>query len=234
MMLYEEFAQHYDEIFPLDERTFSFLESHMLKGKTLDLGCGTGEYALALSRLGYDVLGIDIDQKMIDVALEKTKKLSLLARFLKGNCLDVVYKNQFQNVYCIGNTLVHLDGEIQMRQSLARIYDALKPGGTLILQIVNYDKILDEQITQLPTIKKPGISFERNYVFDGDKIRFETVLTIGKESIPATTILTPIRKKPLVDLLASVGFQDIKATDDFTEKPFKSKDSHRLVLTMKK
>lgn len=234
MTLYDKIAVHYDEIFPLNEETLQFLVHHLEKGKTLDLGSATGEYALGLSRLGYDVLGIDIDPKMVEIALAKTKKLSLLARFLQGNCLDVVYKNQFSSIYCIGNTLVHLHSQNEIKQSLTHVYESLRAGGTFVTQIINYDRILAKEIKSLPTIKNEGVTFVRKYDYDGEKIHFVSTLKLKDEEIETETVLFPILSQVLIDSLKEVGFRDLKVLDGFTEQPFKAKDSYQLVIVAKK
>src|SRR6266550_1823142 len=40
--------------------------------RVLDVGCGPGRHALALARRGIDVVGVDIAQRFIDIARERT------------------------------------------------------------------------------------------------------------------------------------------------------------------
>lgn len=234
MTLYENFATHYDDIFPLNKDTLAFIVNYFNKGKTLDLGCGTGEYSLGLSRLGYETLGIDIDENMIRFSLEKAKRLSLLARFLKGNFKDIVYKNQYTNVFCIGNSFVHLTSVKEMKESLFHVFQSLKDHGTFIVQIINYDRILDQNITSLPTISNHGISFTRDYETDGDRIIFKTKLKIKNLEEESQTFLYPIRSGELIGLLKEIGFKEVITKDGFTEKPFSVKKSVQLVIVAKK
>ena len=39
-----------------------------IRGKVLDVGCGTGEHTILLTRLGYDVLGIDFAPRAVEPA----------------------------------------------------------------------------------------------------------------------------------------------------------------------
>lgn len=228
------FSRYYDDIFPLNQDTVDFLLAHFEKGKTLDLGSATGEYSLALSRKGYETLGIDIDPEMVRIALEKTKRLSLLGRFLEGNCLDVVYVNQFKNVFCIGNTLVHLKNKEEITTSLKHVYESLLEGGHLVISIINYDRILDQEIKGLPTIKNDTVTFERKYVLKEDFVSFDTVLTVGDEVEESSTPLFPIRSKELVKICSSLGFQEIVSYGNMLKEPFNQDQSFHLVLVMKK
>jgi 2-polyprenyl-3-methyl-5-hydroxy-6-metoxy-1,4-benzoquinol methylase len=234
MTLYQEFAIHYDDIFPASEETAAFLSNKFKKGKTLDLGCATGEYSLALSRKGFETLGIDIDANMIELAMQKNKKLSLLARFLLGNCLDVVYKNQFVNIFCIGNTLVHLNSFEEIKSSLKHIFESLKVDGTFVLQILNYDRILEKEVKSLPTLKNKGVSFVRKLTYDGEKIHFFTTLKTKSEEFENETLLYPITSSPLIDLLQELGYRDLEVLDGFSDNPFSSKESYQLVIVAKK
>jgi 2-polyprenyl-3-methyl-5-hydroxy-6-metoxy-1,4-benzoquinol methylase len=40
----------------------------LIRGRVLDIGCGTGEHTILLTRLGYDVLGIDFAQEAVEQA----------------------------------------------------------------------------------------------------------------------------------------------------------------------
>ena len=53
---------------------------------------------------------------------------------------------------CFGNTLVHLQSIELMGKMLKGVFAVLKPGGHFLLQILNYDFILDEQVSELPLI----------------------------------------------------------------------------------
>lgn len=62
----------------------------------LDIGCGTGEMSILLAQLGHRVTGIDLAEKMLQVADNKTKKRGLNVKFIKGDAEDPPFdSNEF-------------------------------------------------------------------------------------------------------------------------------------------
>jgi SAM-dependent methyltransferase len=59
------------------------------RGPVLDAGCGTGENALHLARVGLDVLGIDWSPLAIERARSKARDRGLTARFEVADALDL-------------------------------------------------------------------------------------------------------------------------------------------------
>ncbi len=55
--------------------------------KAIDLGCGTGNYAIYLASLGFEVTGIDISPSAITIAKEQAKKKGVQCNFLVADVL---------------------------------------------------------------------------------------------------------------------------------------------------
>lgn len=55
--------------------------------KTIDFGCGAGNYAIYLANAGFDVAGIDISQTAIKIAKENAKKKGVKCDFLVADVL---------------------------------------------------------------------------------------------------------------------------------------------------
>jgi len=55
--------------------------------KTIDMGCGAGNYAIYLASRGFDVTGIDISPAAIKIARENAKKKGIKGNFLVADVL---------------------------------------------------------------------------------------------------------------------------------------------------
>ena len=56
--------------------------------KTVDLGCGTGNYSIYLAKQGFDVTGIDISSTAISIAQEKVDDKGVSCNFITSNLLN--------------------------------------------------------------------------------------------------------------------------------------------------
>lgn len=78
MEAYTGFAQVYDKFMDnveygkwVEYLTELLIEYGVKDGIVLDLGCGTGNVTQLLSKKGYDMIGIDNSQEMLNIAMEK-------------------------------------------------------------------------------------------------------------------------------------------------------------------
>lgn len=242
MSFYQSIADYYDFIFPPSVKQREFIEHELggIDGKTiLEAGCGTGNLAYLLAEKGASVTGIDLDREMVLKAEEKKSSNSSVV----FENLNILRMNQrfsgrlFDGVVSFGNTIVHLKDVGEVKQFLQNSLDALKPGGKLMVQIINYDRILNEGINFLPTIENERITFERFYDFDesDDRIVFKTALTV-KESglvINNQVKLLPLRKGEMESLMKEVGFKDLQFQGSFDRDPLAEK-SVPLILSASK
>lgn len=248
MAFYEEFSKYYDLIFQAKKPQLDFIKKRTPKeGKILDVAAGTGNHALALGEEGYDLRAVEYDQRMLEVLEEKRKKQNLKMIARQGDMKEIKSyypEDFFDTLYCIGNSLVHLTTVAEIEKFLEGAYGVLKPQGTLIVQIINYDRILDQNIKGLPTIindRDPRLKAEfiRNYenMESSDLLDFHTRLIIkrnGEEKVFENhTPLLPLRYEELKDLLEKVGFRNLETYGSFMEDDY-DLESMPLIMTGRK
>lgn len=203
-------------------------------GHILDLACGTGEYSIALAHEGFKVTGIDISDQMIIYAKEKAAKENVKVNFQIDDMLKLDSINTYEGIICIGNALVHLNSEKDVLDALKRMYESLKTDGKIIIQVINYDLILDKKLPGLSTVTNDRYSFYRNYEFDGHKIHFKTRLTDGLRVFVDETLLLPLKYQQLIDFLNKSGFKSIHTVGGFTHDSFDLKQDITYVVTATK
>lgn len=242
MGFYEQISKYYDYIFPTGKQQIDFLKTAagIPPKKILDVACGSGGYSVALAKAGYSVTAVDLDEKMVEMTLVKKHREGLAINAMVCNMLDISKKfhsNTFDLVFCIGNSIVHLGSKEDILDALKQMQTCLKPDGTLIIQIINFDRVFKHNISSLPTIENDeiGLKFIRNYSYDDKKglIRFNTLLTIngsnGLEKYENTVELLPLLFADLMELMKKAGFKDVSFYGDFEYSKY-DEDSYMLVV----
>ncbi|NSL86688.1 methyltransferase domain-containing protein [Chitinophaga sp. Mgbs1] len=102
------------------------------QGKVLDVGCGNGVISRHLGQFGYQVLGIDISQKTIDVARSKNTLSNVRFEAISAEALTA-QGEQYDAVIC-SEVLEHLH---QPEVLLRTIYASLKDNGLLVVTVPN-------------------------------------------------------------------------------------------------
>jgi SAM-dependent methyltransferase len=110
----------------------------------LDVGCGLGLHVLELASRGYLGVGLDLSLPMLSRASEEAQSRSLRVNFLHSDMREMSFDGAFDAVLCMGTTLGYFDEETN-RRIVERLYRALKPGGVLLLDLVNRDHVIRSQ-----------------------------------------------------------------------------------------
>jgi ubiquinone/menaquinone biosynthesis C-methylase UbiE len=99
-----------------------------LRGRVLDVGCGTGEHALMAARAGCDAVGIDISTSAIRLARSKARERGIRARFEVGDARQLESPGEpFDTVLDCG--LFHVFDEEDRRPFVESLGRVLRSGG---------------------------------------------------------------------------------------------------------
>jgi ubiquinone/menaquinone biosynthesis C-methylase UbiE len=122
-----------------------------IKGKKiLDVGCGEGNNTRIFAQMGATIVGVDLSQKMLQMAQDEEKKKPLGIKYYNASWADLsLFKNESFDI--VLSTMALMDGP-GYEEALQEFYRVLKPKGDLFFSILHpcfltpgYSKLTDEQ-----------------------------------------------------------------------------------------
>lgn len=183
--MYHLFARYYDKIFDFNPLLFEPLFKKPFH-HALDIGCGTGRLTKVIHDHKIKSLGIDLDHDMIEIAKSKYPDIE----FKVLNMLNIHHLASFDLITCFGNTIPHIT-PLEFDQFFKLIEGKLTDQGVFWIQLLNYDRILKDNLTELKPIIKHDFRFDRYYVFRDHFIEFHTRLETENEIKEGVTNLYP-------------------------------------------
>jgi len=243
---YDALAPSYDELTSFEKRFVQekpffrlLVEKHQIKS-ALDAGSGTGFHSLLLAQLGVSVTALDFSAAM----LKKLKRHAIDMR-VKIETVESSFQQMkqhvnktFDAVFCLGNTLPHLLTTGELRNTIESFSSLLKPKGILLIQLLNYERILAEKERVQNVREAGGKVFVRFYDYEETFITFN-ILTIQnvdgvwQHSLQSTR-LRPVSEEELGNILTSAGFVDRRIHGSISFDPFDGHASRDLVVFAQK
>ena len=109
-------------------------------GTVVDVGCGSGILAQAMTGAGFDVIGVDVSDAML--ALARTRVPS--AEFRVGSFVATAVP-ECSAVTAVGEVLCYAfdsaNDDRERTSWLRRVYEALRPGGVLLFDIAGPERV---------------------------------------------------------------------------------------------
>ncbi|MEW1642447.1 class I SAM-dependent methyltransferase [Streptomyces sp. NPDC091219] len=153
--------------------------------QVLDIGCGTGVFALLLADRGVDVVGIDPARASVDVA--RAKPGSERVRWICGDATALPLL-RVDLATMTANVAQAIVDPGTWRKTLRGAYEALRPGGHLVFETRDpaghaweqWTREHSHRVTRIPgvggvetwveliEVSPPLVTFRRTYVFAAD------------------------------------------------------------------
>lgn len=99
----------------------------------LDAGCAAGRDSQLLQAMGLKVVGVDLSQKLIEIARKENSNI----KFVEANLLKLPFsKESFDGIWASAS-LVHLEAKAQVKQALSEFNRVLVSDGIVYLCVQN-------------------------------------------------------------------------------------------------
>jgi len=211
--------------------------------RILDLGVGTGEHARYLVSQGFQVVGVDSSESMIEKARDQPLPAGLELHHADIREIETVTKGIFGGAICLGNTLPHLTEPGDLGRLFGGLRRLLEPTAPLLIQVLNYHRIFTRQVRHLPVNFRQDEEGEIVFLrlmklqTDGGVLFFPSTLRLRPGQDPPLEIvaakevhLRGWRHTEVETALDECGFSQRTLLGSFDGSPFEPDDSADLIV----
>ena len=241
MEMYEDFALVYDRF--MDETPYEewcqfvvgrLKQDQITDGILLDLGCGTGSMTELLAKQGYDMIGVDLSDSMLDIAMEKRAQSGHNILYLQQDMREFELYGTVRAVVSVCDCMNYITEEDDLLTVFKLVNNYLDPDGIFIFDMntpYKYREMLGN--TTIAENREEG-SFIWENCFDEESQVNEYALTLfikeeddlyrKHEEFHYQKAYEPERVK---ELLEEAGLKVEAIYDAFTREPVRE-DSERI------
>lgn len=142
-----DYLDAYDGSFTQEraEREVSLIETvlGLQRGESiLDLCCGQGRHAVELARRGYEVTGLDLSAEYLALTRQAAAAAGVAVETMEADMRAIPFDARFDAVVNMYSSYGYLESDAEDAKVLAAANRALKPGGRLLLDLLNREWVV--------------------------------------------------------------------------------------------
>lgn len=247
---YDNFSYYYDDLTKnVDYHKRALYFNEIIKkfdgntsGILLDLACGTGSISEEMAKLGYDVIGTDISDGMLNIALDKKFNSGLNIQYLKQDMRNLDMFGTIDNTLCVLDSLNHLSTLEDIKQTFSRVSLFAEPNGLFIFDmntIYKHREILSNNAYIYET-DSVFCAWENYYNLDSENNQVDITLNFFErtENGSYQRYIEEFSEwayntQDILDILDSVGLRLLAMYDDDTFNPVHEKSERIIFVTRK-
>lgn len=240
---YKSFAQVYDLFMnnvPYEEwcryLTGLLEEYGISEGLLLELGCGTGSMTELLSQKGYDMIGVDNSEDMLEIAMDKRVDSGHDILYLLQDMREFELYGTVRAVISICDSMNYILEEEDLLQVFRLVNNYLDPGGYFIFDlntIYKYEQIGESTIAE--NLEEASFIWDNFYDTETQINEYELAIFIPEGEEGLYRKYEEFHEQRGYDpevirrLLEEAGMQFVAAYDAFTRNPVRP-DSERIYV----
>lgn len=240
---YKSFAQVYDLFMnnvPYEEwcrYLTGLLEEYGISGGLLlELGCGTGSMTELLSQKGYDMIGVDNSEDMLEIAMDKRVDSGHDILYLLQDMREFELYGTVRAVISICDSMNYILEEEDLLQVFRLVNNYLDPGGYFIFDlntIYKYERIGESTIAE--NLEEASFIWDNFYDVETQINEYELAIFIPEGEEGLYRKYEEFHEQRGYDpevirrLLEEAGMQFVAAYDAFTRNPVRP-DSERIYV----
>lgn len=240
---YKILASIYDILNPkedvyLQRPFFESLVERYEVGSVLDCACGTGIHLSLFHEMGLRASGSDISDEMLKIATANTSGLHIPLKQQDFRELQSSWSEKFDMVACLTTSLPYMLTDGDVHTALQSMYDALNPGGILVITNGITDSLLDAKPKFIPARINQNDAFYFICDYADTTMTFNILYVKQGESQMehafTSTTYNAMRKSVISSAFTTVPFRDVSYFGDYAFSPYDERTSANLIIVAQK
>lgn len=198
----------------------------------LDLACGFGRHAIGMAARGHRMTGVDFNARYLEIAAELATEAGATVRWSAGDMRALPFEAEFDAVYSYFTSFGYFT-DAENARVIAGVARALRPGGRLLLDMMNRDWLLTHPQQRVWNQRADGSLLMEELELDLRTSRVTSrQIHIGGDGGPRLTKEYNLRAytcAELTALFAAHGLQVREVWGGADRSPY-SIESRRLIL----
>lgn len=215
----------------------SLLEEYgVTDGLVLDLGCGTGTLCRLLAARGYDMIGVDVSDEMLEIAMEKQAENPDGVLYLHQDMREFELYGTVRAVVSICDSMNYLMEYEDLVQVLKLVNNYLDPKGVFVFDLNTVYKYREELGEQTIAENRDEGSFIWENFYDEEEMlnEYDLTLFIREEDgryrkYEETHYQRAYGLETVKQAIDEAGMEFVAAYDAFTKEPPRE-DSERIYV----
>jgi SAM-dependent methyltransferase len=201
--------------------------------RVLDLCCGPGRHSVRLVQRGYKVTGLDLSPSYLDLARRAAADHNVALDTVSADMREIPFDNYFDAVINMYSSFGYLESEAEDLKVLESIVRSLKPGGRLLLDMLNREWAVANYIQNDWHAGEDGTLYIERRALDlmSSRMRVRFVI-VGPNGDRRDSMGHDIRLYTLTEmtrLLERVGFDQVEVFGGFDDEPYEI-GTRRMVI----
>ena len=237
MEAYSEFAGVYDMFMDnIPYREWGEYLIDLLKeygicdGLLLDLGCGTGTMTELLAEAGYDMIGVDNSDEMLNIAISKRERSGHDILYLNQDMREFELYGTVRAIVSICDSINYITEEEDLLQVFRLVNNYLDMGGLFVFDLnteYKYRQIGDATIAE--NRGEGSFIWENNYYEEEMINEYDLTLFIRGEDGRYDRYMENHLQR-VMELLEKAGLKFVTAYDAFTREPVRAESERIYVI----
>ena len=198
--------------------------------KILDVACGRGRHSIYLSKLKYNVTGIDLSTNNINYAKRAANNNQLDCNFFTHDMRNEINYN-FDLILNMFTSFGYFNERDNLK-TISAFKKSLNPSGFLIIDFMNLGYVTRNLIKKEVILKK-GINFNIKRSISNKKVKKEISFSIENKNYKYIESLSALTLSDFKTMFLKSGLKLIKTYGNYDLKPFNYETSKRLIMLIK-
>ena len=205
----------------------------------LDLCCGQGRHSIALANTGIRVTGVDLSEEMLAIARGSSRHMTTPPQFIQADMrnLPQTLSGKFDAALNMFSSFGYLESEADDQAVLHQIANALKPGGQLMMDLLNREWVIRYNEPFEWQIKADGtvVLEHRNLDLHAsiNHLTFTEVAPDGSRGQPSELHMRLYTLTEMAKMLAIANLQLTSVAGGFNGEDY-GVDTRRMIIVARK